>query len=79
MIKTENQSVAVRGSRDSNDLIPLHEPFDIARLGFNRRQVLDHLASLDGRITLLAADRDAALAQVAELSRAPSTWSPASG
>ena len=31
MIKTENQSVAVRGSRDSNDLIPLHEPFDIAR------------------------------------------------
>jgi hypothetical protein len=69
MIKTENQSVAVRGSRDSNDLIPLHEPFDIARLGFNRRQVLDHLESLHGRIALLAADRDAALAQVAELSR----------
>ena len=69
MIKTENQSAAVRGSRDSNDLIPLHEPFDIARLGFNRRQVLDHLESLHGRIALLAADRDAALAQVAELSR----------
>jgi hypothetical protein len=69
MIKTENQSVAVRGSRDSNDLIPLHEPFDIARRGFDRRQVRDHLESLDGRIALIAADRDAALAQVAELSR----------
>lgn len=69
MIKTEKQSVAVRGSRDSNDLIPLHEPFDIARRGFDRRQVLDHLESLDGRIALIAADRDAALAQVAELSR----------
>ena len=69
MIKMENQSAAVRGSRDSNDLLPLHEPFDIARLGFNRRQVLDHLELLHGRIALLAADRDAALAQVAELSR----------
>src|SRR5919199_6235505 len=69
MIKTENQSAAVRGSRDSNDLIPLHEPFDIARLGFDRRQVLDHLESLDGRIVLIAADRDAALTQVAQLSR----------
>src|SRR5436309_10132027 len=69
MINTENQSVAVRGSRDSNDLIPLHEPFDIARRGFNRRQVQDYLESLDGRIAIIAADRDAALAQVAELSR----------
>jgi chromosome segregation ATPase len=59
----------VRASRDGNELIPLHEPFDMARLGFNRRQVLDHLESLHGRIALLAADRDAALAQVAELSR----------
>jgi hypothetical protein len=69
MIKTENQSVAVRGSRDSNDLVPLHQPFDIARRGFNQRQVLDHLESLDGRIALIDADRDATLAQVAELSR----------
>lgn len=69
MIKAENRSVAVRGSRDSNDLIPLHEPFDIARRGFDRRQVLDHLESLEGHIALIAADRNAALAQVAELSR----------
>jgi chromosome segregation ATPase len=61
--------MAVRGSRDSNDLIPLHEPFETARLGFNRRQVLDHLESLHGRIALIAADRDAALAQAAELSK----------
>ena len=30
--------MAARGSRDSNDLIPLHDPFETARLGFNRRQ-----------------------------------------
>ena len=69
MIKTEHPSAAVLGSRDSNHLIPLHEPFDMARRGFDRRQVLDHLESLDGRIVLIAADRDAALTQVAQLSR----------
>jgi hypothetical protein len=69
MINTESRTVAVRGSQDSSDLIPLHEPFDIARRGFDRRQVLDHLESLAGRIALIAADRDAALAQVTELSR----------
>ena len=63
------RSVAVRGSRDSDDLVPLHEPFETALRGFNRQQVLDHLQSLDGRIAIVAADRDAALAQVAELSR----------
>ncbi len=63
------RSVAVRGSRDSDDLVPLHEPFETALRGFNRQQVLDHLDSLDGRIAIVAADRDAALAQVAELSR----------
>lgn len=63
------RSVAVRGSRDSDDLVPLHQPFETALRGFNRQQVLDHLESLDGRITIVAADRDAALAQVAELSR----------
>jgi hypothetical protein len=63
------RSVAVRGSRDSDDLVPLHQPFETALRGFNRQQVLDHLESLDGRIAIVAADRDAALAQVAELSR----------
>jgi hypothetical protein len=63
------RSVAVRGSRDSDDLVPLHQPFETALRGFNRQQVLDHLESLDGRIAIVAADRDAALVQVAELSR----------
>lgn len=63
-------SVAVRGSRDSDDLVPLHEPFETAMRGFNRRQVLEHLESLDGRIAIALADRDAALAQVSQLSKA---------
>jgi hypothetical protein len=63
-------SVAVRGSRDNDDLVPLHEPFETALRGFNRRQVLEHLQSMDGRIAIVMADRDAALAQVAELSKA---------
>lgn len=50
-------------------MVPLHQPFDTALRGFHRRQVLEHLESLDGRITMVAADRDAALAQVADLSK----------
>ena len=64
------QSVSVRGPRDNDDLVPLHEPFETALRGFNRRQVLEHLESLDGRVAIVAADRDAALAQVAELTKA---------
>src|SRR5947209_462862 len=64
------QSVSVRGPRDSDDLVPLHEPFETALRGFNRRQVLEHLESLDGRVAIVAADRDAALAQVAQLTKA---------
>ena len=59
----------MRGSRENDDLVPLHEPFETALRGFNRRQVLEHLESLDGRIAVVAADRDAALTQVAELSK----------
>ncbi|MFZ0120566.1 MAG: hypothetical protein WAN20_14295 [Pseudonocardiaceae bacterium] len=59
----------MRGSPDNDDLVPLHEPFETALRGFNRRQVLEHLESLDGRIAVIAADRDAALTQVAELSK----------
>lgn len=51
-------------------MVPLHEPFETALRGFNRRQVLEHLESLDGRVAIVAADRDAALAQVAELTKA---------
>lgn len=59
----------VRGSQD-DDLVPLHQPFETALRGFNRKQVLDHLDSVDGRVAMVAADRDAALAQVVELSKA---------
>ncbi len=57
------------GSRDNEDLVALHEPFETSLRGFNRRQVLEHLESLDGRFAVLAADRDAALTQVAELTK----------
>ena len=63
-------SVLVRGPQNNDDLVPLHEPFETALRGFNRRQVLEHLESLDGRVAIVAADRDAALAQVAELTKA---------
>ncbi|MGH3854463.1 MAG: hypothetical protein ACRDR6_13410 [Pseudonocardiaceae bacterium] len=50
-------------------MVPLHQPFEPELRGFNRRQVLEHLEALDGRIAMVAADRDAALTQVAELSK----------
>jgi chromosome segregation ATPase len=62
--------VLVRGSRDNDELVPLHEPFETALRGFNRRQVLEHLESLDGRLAIVTADRDSALAQVTELTKA---------
>ncbi len=64
------QSVLVRGSRVNDELVPLHEPFETALRGFNRRQVLEHLESVDGRLAIVTADRDSALAQVAELTKA---------
>ena len=60
MVTAQLQSVSVRGPRDNDDLVPLHEPFETALRGFNRRQVLEHLESLDGRVAIVAADRDAA-------------------
>jgi cell division septum initiation protein DivIVA len=61
--------VSVPGSRNDNDSVPLHQPFKRALRGFNRKQVLRHLESLGDRIAMVAADRDAALTQVAELSK----------
>ncbi|MGH3941859.1 MAG: hypothetical protein ACRDTG_25190 [Pseudonocardiaceae bacterium] len=55
--------------RPQDEVVPLHEPFEIALRGFNRQQVLAHIESLDGRITMVMKDRESALAQVAELSR----------
>ncbi|MGB6163336.1 MAG: hypothetical protein WCF33_02765 [Pseudonocardiaceae bacterium] len=59
----------MRGSQYDGDLVPLHQPFEAELRGFNRRQVLEHLESLDGRIAMVVADRDAALTQVTELSK----------
>jgi cell division septum initiation protein DivIVA len=67
---TQLQSVSVRRSQQNNDdLVPLHQPFETSLRGFDRRQVLEHLEMLDGRIAMVIADRDAALAQVADLSK----------
>lgn len=56
--------------RPQGDVVPLHEPFETALRGFNRQQVLAYIESLDDRITMVAKDRESALVQVAELSRA---------
>lgn len=56
--------------RPQDDVVPLHEPFETALRGFNRQQVLAHIESLDGQISMVTADRQSALAQVAELCRA---------
>ena len=50
-------------------MVPLHAPFEIVLRGFDRRQVLDHIESLEDRMAMIAADRDAALRQAADLSK----------
>jgi cell division septum initiation protein DivIVA len=52
-----------------DEMLPLHTPFEVVLRGFNRQQVLDHLESLEGRIEIITADRDAALQQAADLSK----------
>lgn len=47
--------------------MPLHAPFDVALRGFERNQVLDHIESLQGHISMAERDRDAALARVADM------------
>lgn len=47
--------------------MPLHAPFDMALRGFDRNQVLDHIESLQGRISMAERDRDAAFARVADM------------
>jgi cell division septum initiation protein DivIVA len=63
----------VHGPQDDHglhdDVVPLHQPFETALRGFNRQQVLEHIESLDGQVSIMGADRDAALKQVAELSK----------
>ena len=56
--------------RPQDDVVPLYEPFETALRGFNRQQVLAHVESLEGQISMVTADRESALRQVAELSKA---------
>jgi cell division septum initiation protein DivIVA len=52
---------------EERDLVPLGAGFDITKRGYSRAQVEEHLEQLDGQLKLLAADRNAAAAQAAEL------------
>jgi chromosome segregation ATPase len=48
---------------------PIPLGFDVVRHGFDRGQVQQHVANLESNLRLLTADRDAARAEVASLSR----------
>ncbi|MQA11951.1 MAG: cell division protein DivIVA [Pseudonocardiaceae bacterium] len=52
------------------ELVPLNPGFDVVWHGFDRAQVFQYIEEVDGNVRLLAADRDAALSQVDELSDA---------
>ena len=49
--------------------MPLGAGFDIMKRGYSRTQVEEHLERLDAELRLLAADRDAAASQSADLAR----------
>lgn len=52
---------------EDRELVPLKPGFDVVWHGFDRAQVKQYLDDLDAETKLLAADRDAALSQVADL------------
>jgi vacuolar-type H+-ATPase subunit H len=52
---------------EDRELVPLKPGFDVVWHGFDRVQVKQYLDDLDAETKLLAADRDAALSQVADL------------
>ncbi|MGH3439397.1 MAG: chromosome segregation protein [Sciscionella sp.] len=54
---------------DDRDLVPLGTGFDIVKRGYSRTQVEEHLERLDADLRLLAADRDAAVSQGADLAK----------
>ena len=56
-------------AHEDRDLLPLGSTFDVARRGYDRRQVDEHLDRLDADLRILAADRDAAVARAAELGK----------
>lgn len=54
---------------DERELVPLGAGFDLAKRGYDRHQVDEHLERLDGDLKMLAADRDAAITQAGDLAR----------
>jgi DivIVA domain-containing protein len=56
------------GQQD-RELVPLGSAFDVVRRGYDRSQVDEHLERVDADLRILAADRDAAVAKAAELSK----------
>lgn len=52
---------------EERDLVPLGAGFDITKRGYSRMQVEEHLEQLDSQLKILAADRNAAAVQAAEL------------
>ncbi|WP_422647014.1 chromosome segregation protein [Actinoalloteichus caeruleus] len=57
------------GLADDRDLLPLGSGFDVAKRGYDRAQVDEHLERLDADLRILAADRNAALSQAGDLAR----------
>ena len=55
--------------REDRELVPLGSAFDVVRRGYDRSQVDEHLERVDADLRILAADRDAAVAKAAELSK----------
>jgi DivIVA domain-containing protein len=55
---------------DEHELLPLGTGFDVVRRGYDRGQVEEHLDRVEADLRILTADRDAAVAQAAELARA---------
>jgi cell division septum initiation protein DivIVA len=54
---------------EERELVPLGAGFDITKRGYSKMQVEEHLERVDGELRLLAADRDAAVSQAADLAR----------
>lgn len=54
---------------DERELVPLGAGFDVAKRGYSRAQVDEHLERLDGDLKMLTADRDAAIGQAGDLAR----------
>lgn len=55
---------------ENRDLVPLGAPFDtVRRGGYHKEQVNEHLERVDADLRILAADRDAAVARAAEMTK----------